>query len=90
MRWAGPARPSVGGQVARRDHGGGHPGRAEQVDLDGGVERRVEADRGGRVDDDVALRQSAQALVVEPEAVGGHVAGHGRDPAATSVSNRSP
>ncbi len=33
----------------------------EQVDLDGGVEGGVEADRGGRVDDDVAAASSASA-----------------------------
>ena len=33
-------------------------GRAEEVDLDGEVERRVERDRGGGVDDDVAARRA--------------------------------
>ena len=36
-----------------------HPRRPEQVDLDGGVEGGVEADRGRRVDDDVARREQA-------------------------------
>ena len=43
------ARPDLG-------DGGRHPGGAEQVDLDGLGQRRVEGDRGGRVDDDVGCR----------------------------------
>ena len=80
MKWPGPARPLGGGPLPGRRHGRGHPGRAQQVDLDGGVERRVEADGGGRVHDDVALGQQRQPVVVEAEAVGGHVAGHRATP----------
>ena len=52
----------------------------EQVDLDGGVEGGVEADRGGRVDDDVAAGQGLEAVGVQAQPVGGHVAGHGDAP----------
>ena len=52
----------------------------EQVDLDRGVERRVEGDGGGRVDDDVARRERGAPGVVEAEAVGADVAGDDRDP----------
>ena len=56
------------------------PGRTEQVDLDRTVERGVEAHGGGRVDDDVAVGQGRPALIIETEAVGGHVALDHRDP----------
>jgi hypothetical protein len=52
----------------------------EEVHLDRAVERRVEGDRGGRVDDDVAAGQRGPALVVEAEAVGADVAGDRGDP----------
>jgi hypothetical protein len=58
----------------------GHPPRAQQVDLDGGVERRVEADGGGRVDYHVAAGQFGPPAVVQAQPVGGHVARHHRDP----------
>jgi hypothetical protein len=60
---------------------GGDAGRAEQVDLDGGVEGGVEGDRRRGVDDDVAGGDERPAVVVEAEAVGAHVAGDGGDPA---------
>ncbi len=49
-------------------------GGAEEVDLDGAVERGVEADGGGRVDDDVAAGERGAAVVVEAEAVAADVA----------------
>ena len=52
----------------------------EQVHLDGGVERGVEGDGGGRVDDDVARGQQLPALVVEAQPSVAHVAGHRRHP----------
>jgi hypothetical protein len=54
--------------------------RAEQVDLDGGVEGRVERHRGRGVDDDVAGGEQRPAFGVEAEAVGGDVARDGGDP----------
>ncbi len=58
-----------------------HPQRAEQVDLNGRVERRVEADPCRRVDDRRARGEQGPALLVEPEAVGGDVARHHVDAA---------
>jgi hypothetical protein len=55
--------------------------RAEQVDLDGEVERRVERHGGGRVDDGVAGGEDGAARLVEAEAVGADVARDDRDPA---------
>ena len=74
MRWA-VRRAGVG------DGGGGHPGRAEQVDLDRLGQRGIEGDGGGGVDDHVGRGQRGPPGVVEPEAVLAHVAGHGLDPA---------
>ena len=61
--------------------GGGQPDRAEKVDLHGGVQRRVEADGGGRVDHDLAGSQQLLAGAVEAEAVDAHVPCHDEDPA---------
>ncbi len=61
--------------------GGRHPDRAEQVDLHGRVQRRVEADRRRRVDDRLAGGQQLLAGGVEAEAVDAHVAGHDQHPA---------
>ena len=49
---------------------------AEQVDLDRGVERRVERHRGGGVDDGVARRPDGTVGVVQAEPVTGDVTGH--------------
>ena len=69
------------GDEVRRDAGRvqrvGDARRAEQVDLDGGVERRVEGDRRRRVDDDVAAGEGGPIGVAEAEAVGADVAGDG-------------
>ena len=51
---------------------------AEQVDLDRGVEGRVERHRGRRVDDDVATGQDGPAGLVETQAVTADVTGHRR------------
>jgi hypothetical protein len=59
-----------------------HAGRAEEVDLDGGVEGRVEADGGGRVHRGSARVQQGPAFVVEAEAVDADVARDGDDAAA--------
>ncbi len=77
---AGRHRHQVGthAQLVERE---GHARGPEQVDLDRGVERRVERHRRGRVDHDVASRQRRPPRVVEPEAVGAHVAGDDRHPA---------
>ena len=58
---------------------GGHPGRSQQVDLHRVVEGRVEVDGGRRVDHDVAVGQHGPPVVVEPDPVDAHVAGHGGD-----------
>ena len=63
-------------EVVQRLH---DAGRTEQVHLDGGVERGVERHGGRGVDDDVARRERRPTRVVEGEAVGGDVAGDGRD-----------
>ncbi len=55
--------------------------RPEQVDLDGRVERRVERDGRGRVDDDVARRPDGAVDVVQAEPVAGDIAGDRGDPA---------
>jgi hypothetical protein len=70
----------VGGdpQVLER---AGDPAGAEQVDLHGAVEWRIERHGGGRVDDDVARRQGRSVGVVEAQAVGADVAGDDLDPA---------
>src|SRR5690606_41956239 len=73
------------GRDAQLGEGAGDPGGAEQVDLDRGVERRVERHGGRRVHDDVAARERGAALVVEAEPVGGDVAGDDGD-AATDPS----
>src|SRR5579875_537176 len=49
--------------------------RPEEVDLDGAVERRVEAHRGSGVDDDVAGGELAATGVVQAEALACDVAG---------------
>jgi hypothetical protein len=67
----------VGAQLVERLDDAGRP---QQVDLDRAVERRVEGDGGGRVDDDVAAGQGGPSLVVEAEPVGADVAGDRRDP----------
>jgi len=54
--------------------------RAEEVDLDGAVEGRVEGDGGGGVDDHGARRQDGAVRLVEAEAVGADVAGDHLDP----------
>jgi hypothetical protein len=59
----------------------GDAGGPEQVDLDGRIERGVEADRGGRVDHDVAGRQYGPVVVAQAEPVGAHVAGDDLHPA---------
>jgi hypothetical protein len=64
-------------EVLEREH---DPAGAEQVDLDGSVERRVEGHGRGRVHHDVAARQRGPAGVVEAEPVPGDVAGDDRDP----------
>ena len=76
-------RPGVG-------HGGGDPGGAEQVDLDGLGQGRVEGDGGGGVDDDVGPAQRVPPCFVESESVAPDVAGHGLDPPATSSAKSSP
>ena len=76
-----PGPALFGGELSGGDRGRGHAGGPEQVDFDGGVERRIETDGGGRMDDDVTLRKELTPVVVETEAVRGHVAGHRRDPA---------
>jgi hypothetical protein len=53
------------------------PRGAQQVDLHGAVEWRVEGDRGRRVDDDVARGERGPIVLAEPEAVGADVAGDG-------------
>ncbi len=65
---------------ARLLDGLGDPGRAEQVDLDGAVERRVEADSRGRVDDRVAAGEQGPAGGVEAEAVDATSPAIGSDP----------
>ncbi len=75
-----PAAPLGHGQLACGDECGGHPRGSEEVDLDGGVERGVEADGGGRVHDDVAVRQRLDAGGVHAQPVGGDVTGHRGDP----------
>ena len=77
IRW-GSAPSGVGVQPIE---GRGHPDRSEQVDLDRRVERRVEADRGGRMDHGRARRQQLLAGGVEAQAVDADVAGHDEDPA---------
>ena len=57
----------------------GDAGRPEQVDLDRPVERRVERNGGGRVNDDVGGRPDRPVLAGEAEPVGADVAGHGVD-----------
>jgi hypothetical protein len=87
----GGLAPPVAGDVTRRDRdevGGGSDvaerlgdaTRAEEVDLDGAVERRVERDRRRRVDDRVDPSQELEALVVETEQVATDVAGDDPDP----------
>ncbi len=74
-------RPTLTGrQLASHLHGRRHPGRTEEVDLDGGVEGGVEADGGGRMDHDVALREPLAAGLVESETIGGDIPGHGLHP----------
>ena len=53
-------------------------GRAEQVHLDGTVERRIERDARGRVDDDIARGERGSIRVVQSESIGSDVAGHHR------------
>ena len=55
--------------------------RTEQVDLDGGVERRVERHRSGGVDHGVAAGEDRPIDVVQAEPVAGDVAGDRGDPA---------
>ena len=64
--------------------GGGHPGWAEEVDLDGLSQWSVEGDGGSRVDDHVRCGQRAAPLLVQPEAVAAHVACNGVDPVMSS------
>ena len=52
---------------------------AQQVDLDGLVEWRVEADDRRRMDEEVAAGEGGAALVIEAEAVDGDVAGERGD-----------
>ena len=49
--------------------------RAEQVDLDGRVEWRIERDRGGRVNDGVAAGERRSIGIVQVEAVTADVTG---------------
>ncbi len=82
---------TVAGDVARR-HGDevrgdpelvaevGDARRPEQVDLDRRVERRIERDRGGRVDHDVARGEGGQVDVVQPETIARDIARHRGDP----------
>jgi hypothetical protein len=58
---AGGHGHQVGGDV-QVGQGAGDAGGAHEVDLDGEVERRVEAHRGRRVDDDVAAGEQLPAL----------------------------
>ncbi len=85
MGWPLVPASLAGGVIGRLTAGGGDgrgdPGRAEQVDLDGLVERGVEADGGRRVDDDVAGGQQSAAVVVEAEPVAADVTGDGDEPA---------
>ena len=86
---AGDVRGRHGDQMARAepvvDHGGGHPGGPEQVDLDRLGQGGVEGDGGGGVDDDVGGGQRVPPVVVEAEAVAPDVAGDGPDPAGDLV-----
>ena len=59
--------------------------RAEEVHLDGGVERRVEGHGGRRVDHHGAGRQRGSPVLVEREAVGRDVAGDRGDPRRDEV-----
>ena len=68
------------------DHGGGHPGGPEQVDLDRLRQGSVEGHGGGGVDDDVCRGESRPPPVVEPEPVAPDVAGHGAHPARHLVA----
>ena len=86
----GPALSAAASSRAGHD-GRGHPGRPEQVDLDGGVERGVEADRGGRVHDDVALATGAASpSSSSPSPSVADVAGHGGDPGGHLVVEAVP
>jgi hypothetical protein len=82
----GRGAPPVAGDVARRHRdevgcdtevieGGGDTGGAEQVDLHGAVEGRVEGHRCRRVDHDVAAREDGAVRLGEAEPVGADVAG---------------
>ena len=75
----------IGRLTAGGGDGGGDPGRAEQVDLDGLVERGVEADGRRGVDDDVAGGEEPPAVVVEAETVAADVTGDGDEPAGRLV-----
>ncbi len=66
--------------AGQRLDGRGHARRAQQVDLDGGVQGGVEGHCGGRVDDDVARGEHEPALVVEAESVTPDIAPDGPEP----------
>ena len=70
----GRHRDQVPGR-AGLDHGGGHPGRPEHVDLDRLGQGGVEGHGGGGVDDDVSCGERRPAPVVQPEPVASDVAG---------------
>ncbi len=75
-----PVPPFGGGQLACGHHGSRHTGRSEEVHLDCGVERRVEADGCRRVHDDVAFGEAPETLLVEAEPVLSDVTGDRGDP----------
>ena len=61
-------------------HGQRHAGRTEEVHLDGAVDRGVEADRGGRVDDHIGRGEGGPAGVVQAEPVDADVCRDGAQP----------
>ena len=90
---AGDVCGGDGHQVCRRTclgDGSRDPRWPEKVDLDGLGQRGVEGDGGGGVNDDVSGSEGATALVVEPEAVAAHVAGHRVDPSAPPPHRSHP
>jgi hypothetical protein len=98
-RLLGGGAPPVAGHVAggHRDQVGpdaqlveraGDAAGAEQVDLDRGVEGRVEGHGGGRVDHDVTRGKDRPAVVVQAEAVRADVAGDDGDPAPDHLVER--
>ena len=80
----------LGGQLPGLHHGRGHPRRAEQVDLDGGVERGVEADGAAEWIDDVALGQQLHPSSSRPSPSVATSPATADTREATSASKRSP